>query len=83
MHDLVVLELFWDQLLLQKALLREYDEGNVKKYYRVQEVCELFAISKNTLKKWDKNLGLQKYRVEGVVLYSHEDLVHFIESYKI
>lgn len=58
-------------------------EGKIPKLISKKEAAKILGISTRTLSTYRKQGKLIGYRIGGVVKYSHEDIIQFINNSKI
>lgn len=78
-----------DQLKVQ---LREFakeildkayrDFGISRDYLTTQELCNYLDVSKNTVNKWNEEMGLKIIKLDNKHYVSKEDLYDFMSQYK-
>lgn len=71
------------QLVMSTMETFEKQKNRKRRYLKQYEALDYCNISKETLRKWVREMGLKEIKIDGVVLYDITDLDVFILRHKI
>jgi excisionase family DNA binding protein len=84
---------FWKQLReIIKEEVKQFETAGVNKYetpglhykplYKIDEICDMFRVSKPTIYAWIKDGKLKPFKIRSRVFFLHNDIQQLLQSAK-